>query len=188
MGKGWRPDPGLRVTRELVRRTREMEGETKSSAGARVDALGSRLGYSRHWINANGLQGWDGRGGRRVAKGWSGVGGVDACTAGATREGGVQARSEYRRKCGDRKAGRGQPSELYTTDEIGRSTSRAACVHETVWTSVRDSRHGSNVSETSRPTSGVSERATAPDLCMSGLLRRNIQFNSIRAIRSECLE
>ena len=30
----------------------------------------------------------------------------------------------------------------------------------------------------SRPTSGVSERATAWDLCMSGLLRRNIQLKS----------
>ena len=72
-----------------------------------------------------------------------------------------------------------QPSELYTTDEKGRSTSRVARVHETVWASVRDSRHEPDVLETSRPTSGVSERATALDLCMSGLLRRNIQFNSI---------
>ena len=122
-----------------------------------------------------------GRAGRHEGGGGgSGVGGVDASTAGAMREGEVQARSEYRRRCGDGKVGREQPSELYTTDETGRSTSRAECMHETVWASVRDSRHEPNVLETSRPTSGVSERATALDLCMSGLLRRNIQFNSIQ--------
>ena len=55
MEEGWRPNSGLRFTKELVRRTSEMEGETKSRAGARVDVLGSRLGHSRLRINTNEL-------------------------------------------------------------------------------------------------------------------------------------